>query len=130
MHCIFRVEPTAPPRSAFPGKDCCDSGGAAPGQSSTDGRTQRESPRFGHGSSVAKFGALLVDCSSNGTFVNGKRATSAGIGTALWDGDRVSLVLSVSPLVELYFIYHEGVALACMPAHCCCMLPARRPFAS
>ena len=57
----------------------------------------------------AGSGVLLLDCSSNGTFVNGERALSEGMGTALRDGDRVSLVLSVNPLVELYFIFHAGM---------------------
>ncbi|GAB4822418.1 hypothetical protein N2152v2_009464 [Parachlorella kessleri] len=51
--------------------------------------------------------ALLEDCSSNGTFLNGQKVGRSG-GVELKDGDRVSLVLSVAPLAEQYFVYHAG----------------------
>lgn len=50
----------------------------------------------------------MVDYSSNGTFVNGEQASTTGHGTLMRDGDRLSLVLSVTPLVEHFFIYHAG----------------------
>ncbi|KAK9817719.1 hypothetical protein WJX72_001212 [[Myrmecia] bisecta] len=51
--------------------------------------------------------ATLEDHSSNGTFVNGEKVAKGGA-APLQDGDRVSLVLSVAPLVEQYFIYRSG----------------------
>lgn len=56
---------------------------------------------------TGQLGALLEDHSSNGTFVNGQRL-EPGQGVWLEDGDRVSLVLSVSPLAEQYFIFKQG----------------------
>ncbi|CAL5227738.1 g10754 [Coccomyxa viridis] len=53
-------------------------------------------------------GARLLDCSSNGTFVNGEPVSRDGTGTLMCNGDRLSLVLSVTPLVEHFFIYHGG----------------------
>jgi hypothetical protein len=63
------------------------------------------------GASSAEGGGpsgLLLDCSRNGTFVNGVRARAHGRGTPLQPGDRVSLVLSVTPLIEHFFIFHAG----------------------
>lgn len=51
---------------------------------------------------------VLLDCSSNGTFVNGELVRVRGSGMPLAAGDRVSLVLSVTPLVELSFTFHAG----------------------
>ncbi len=50
---------------------------------------------------------LLEDCSSNGTFLNG-RQLDRGETAPLTDGDRVSLVLSVAPLAEQYFTFRRG----------------------
>ena len=58
----------------------------------------------------AGAGARLLDCSSNGTFVNGEPVSRDGTGTLMCNGDRLSLVLSVTPLVEHFFIYHGGMA--------------------
>ena len=55
-------------------------------------------------------GARLLDCSSNGTFINGEPVSKNGTGSLMRDGDRLSLVLSVTPLVEHFFIYHAGMA--------------------
>lgn len=61
-------------------------------------------------SSICKCaGARLLDCSSNGTFINGAQASRSCRGSLMQDGDRLSLVLSVTPLVEHYFIYHAGL---------------------
>ncbi|CAD7704362.1 unnamed protein product [Ostreobium quekettii] len=72
-----------------------------------DGRVSRlhclVSQQLAHGEKVP----ILEDCSSNGTFVNGKKV-GRGKSIPLKDGDRMSLVLSVAPLVEQYFMYHEG----------------------
>ena len=51
--------------------------------------------------------AYLEDFSSNGTFLNGERVP-AGAAVALRDGDRLSLVLSVAPLTEQFFTFHQG----------------------
>eukprot|EP00877_Chromochloris_zofingiensis_P000217 jgi/Chrzof1/10196/Cz04g32100.t1 len=50
---------------------------------------------------------LLEDCSSNGTFLNGNKMAK-GERVALVEGDRISLVLSVAPLTEQYFIFRAG----------------------
>lgn len=50
---------------------------------------------------------ILKDCSSNGTFVNGEKV-GKGRTAGLKHGDRISLVLSVAPLVEQYFTYWAG----------------------
>ncbi|CAK0751193.1 hypothetical protein CVIRNUC_002049 [Coccomyxa viridis] len=57
---------------------------------------------------AASRGACLLDVSSNGTFINGEPASASGRGSLIKDGDRLSLVLSVTPLVEHFFIYHAG----------------------
>ena len=54
---------------------------------------------------------LAQDLSSNGTFVNGRKLKSAQDGAErrwLTAGDRISLVMSVKPLHEQYYIYHTG----------------------
>lgn len=53
------------------------------------------------------FDVCIEDCSSNGTYINGNKL-GTGKRAVIKDGDRVSLVLSVAPLVEQFFIYHEG----------------------
>ena len=53
--------------------------------------------------------AYLEDFSSNGTFLNGERVPG-GAAVALRDGDRLSLVLSVAPLTEQFFTFHQGAA--------------------
>ena len=53
----------------------------------------------------------LQDVSRNGTFLN-TRKLSRGEKVCLQDGDRISLVLSVSPLSEQAFIFHEGHPLS------------------
>mmetsp|Transcript_10088 Transcript_10088/g.28969 ORF Transcript_10088/g.28969 Transcript_10088/m.28969 type:complete len:837 (-) Transcript_10088:38-2548(-) len=50
----------------------------------------------------------IEDWSSNGTYVNGTKIGADGEPVALKDGDRISLVLSVAPLIEQFFIYHSG----------------------
>jgi len=53
----------------------------------------------------------VQDLSSNGTFVNGRKLKSAQDGADrrwLSAGDRLSLVMSVKPLHEQYYIYHTG----------------------
>ena len=55
--------------------------------------------------------AVAQDLSSNGTFVNGRKLKSAQDGAErrwLTAGDRISLVMSVKPLHEQYYIYHTG----------------------
>ena len=47
------------------------------------------------------------DCSSNGTFVN-NRKLGKGESALLNDKDKISLVMSVAPMAEQYFIYHKG----------------------
>ncbi|KAK9845291.1 hypothetical protein WJX81_002548 [Elliptochloris bilobata] len=61
----------------------------------------------GPGSAVPSSAALLEDFSTNGTFLNGERVP-AGAAVALRDGDRLSLVLSVAPLTEQFFTFHQG----------------------
>ena len=53
------------------------------------------------------FPCYFTQLRNNSTFING---TKIGLGKSvhLNDGDRISLVLSVAPLVEQYFVYHEG----------------------
>ena len=53
-------------------------------------------------------GARLLDCSSNGTFINSAQASRSCRGSFMQDGDRLSLVLSITPLVEHFFTYHAG----------------------
>eukprot|EP00775_Hariotina_reticulata_P013733 gene13733-13854_t len=50
---------------------------------------------------------MLEDCSSNGTFLNHRKLTK-GESVLLVEGDRISLVLSVAPLVEQYFTFKAG----------------------
>ena len=55
--------------------------------------------------------AAAQDLSSNGTFVNGRKLKSAQDAAGrrwLTPGDRISLVMSVKPLHEQYYIYHTG----------------------
>ena len=58
-------------------------------------------------SPAAPPAAYLEDFSSNGTFLNGERVP-AGAAVPLRDGDRLSLVLSVAPLMEQFFTFHQG----------------------
>ncbi|KIY93269.1 hypothetical protein MNEG_14693 [Monoraphidium neglectum] len=51
--------------------------------------------------------AVLEDCSSNGTFINGKKI-GKGESVALSEGDKISLVSSVAPLVEQFFLFRQG----------------------
>lgn len=53
---------------------------------------------------------LRQDLSSNGTFVNGRKVRAAGGGRRQWlaEGDRVSLVMSITPLSEQWFLFHAG----------------------
>ena len=51
--------------------------------------------------------ATIEDLSSNGTFVNGKRL-SKGERVNLHDGDKISLVMSLSPMVERAVIFRAG----------------------
>ena len=61
-------------------------------------------------STAAPPAAYLEDFSSNGTFLNGERVP-AGAAVGLRDGDRLSLVLSVAPLTEQFFTFHQGAAV-------------------
>ena len=49
------------------------------------------------------------DLSSNGTFLNGE-LVGKGRSVPLAAGDRISLVLSVSPLAEQAWLFHTGGA--------------------
>lgn len=74
-------------------------------------------------SPAAPPAAYLEDFSSNGTFLNGERVP-AGAAVALRDGDRLSLVLSVAPLTEQFFTFHQGARIHGAippenPAHAC-----------
>jgi hypothetical protein len=51
--------------------------------------------------------AYVEDLSTNGTFLNGERV-ARGAAAPLRDGDRLSLVLSVAPLTEQFFVFHAG----------------------
>jgi hypothetical protein len=51
------------------------------------------------GAAGGQQAAVLEDCSSNGTFLNGGKI-GKGQSVPLAEGDRISLVLSVAPLVE------------------------------
>eukprot|EP00884_Botryococcus_braunii_P003133 jgi/Botrbrau1/12820/Bobra.20_1s0011.1 len=75
------------------------------GQAGSTPRAQGHSPFISPIANCPQ--GLLEDFSSNGTYVNGVRVPRPG-GVVLKDGDRISLVQSVSPLVEQYFLYHEG----------------------
>eukprot|EP01025_Chloroclados_australasicus_P056679 TRINITY_DN7050_c0_g1_i5.p1 TRINITY_DN7050_c0_g1~~TRINITY_DN7050_c0_g1_i5.p1 ORF type:complete len:994 (-),score=156.00 TRINITY_DN7050_c0_g1_i5:384-3365(-) len=53
---------------------------------------------------------VLRDYSSNGTFLNNQQLAQKGEkGVCLKSGDRVSLVMSVAPMAEHFYIYHSGV---------------------
>lgn len=54
--------------------------------------------------------AFVEDNSANGTFLNGKRLVK-GEQAPLHDGDRLSIVLSLSPMLERSFSVHIGVSL-------------------
>ena len=103
LHCVFRPAPIA-----------ADAPVQVDEASSSEQNSLRNGQQAYERSSL--YGApptqvppvLLLDCSTNGTFINGTRASSQGLGTPLQNGDRVSLVLSVTPLVEQYFIFHAG----------------------
>jgi FHA domain len=55
--------------------------------------------------------AYLEDLSSNGTYVNGA-CMVRGCRRRLEDCDKISLVLSVAPLVEQFFIFRKGMCCA------------------
>jgi hypothetical protein len=125
VHCIFRPLPSAP-RASNPdpnrarlsaATDCQKEGGLPSGTSLITG-----SQDHGKAAAAVSSGVLLLDCSSNGTFVNGDRAQSKGLGTQLTEGDRVSLVLSVTPLIEQYFIFHAGGPTRCVLSRSCLAL--------
>jgi len=92
LHCLFRQEPSSADSDTRQSL-------AEPDSEASSSAEDADGPTV-----------LLMDCSTNGTFVNGARASSQGLGTPLQDGDRVSLVLSVTPLIEQYFIFHTGEA--------------------
>jgi len=54
--------------------------------------------------------AYVEDLSTNGTFLNGERVPR-GAAAPLCDGDRLSLVLSVAPLTEQFFVFHAGARM-------------------
>lgn len=58
--------------------------------------------------------ATIEDLSTNGTFVNGKRLAK-GERVNLNDGDRISLVLSLSPMVERALNFQTGNMLHFCP---------------
>ncbi|GMH36421.1 hypothetical protein BSKO_04289 [Bryopsis sp. KO-2023] len=72
-----------------------------------DGRVSRVHCIISCKESGEKLKPRLEDCSSNGTFVNGEKV-GKGKSLDIKHGDRISLVLSVAPLVEQYFIYWAG----------------------
>jgi len=53
------------------------------------------------------FEAVLEDSSTNGTFVNNVKVEK-GKSVMLKDNDKISLVMSVAPVSEKYFIFHKG----------------------
>ena len=59
--------------------------------------------------------ACVEDQSANGTFLNGKRLEK-GEQVSLKEGDRLSLVLSLSPMLERSFIFRMG-GLCCIPTY-------------
>ncbi|GBF89177.1 hypothetical protein Rsub_01894 [Raphidocelis subcapitata] len=61
----------------------------------------------GGGGGAAAHVAVLEDCSSNGTFINGRKI-GKGETVTLAEGDRISLVSSVAPLVEQFFHFRAG----------------------
>lgn len=50
-----------------------------------------------------------------GTYINGNKI-GPGTRVTIKNGDRISLVLSVAPLVEQFFIYHEGDPMNVRPS--------------
>ncbi|KAF6266719.1 hypothetical protein COO60DRAFT_10326 [Scenedesmus sp. NREL 46B-D3] len=62
---------------------------------------------LGHPGTDGSPQAVLEDCSSNGTFLNHTKLAK-GESVSLVDGDRISLVLSVAPLVEQFFTFKSG----------------------
>lgn len=70
-------------------------------------RRQQSSWRGSAAGARAAAVAYLEDCSTNGTFLNGERVPH-GESAPLRAGDRLSLVLSVAPLTEQFFTFHEG----------------------
>ncbi|BDA46284.1 hypothetical protein COCOBI_08-3760 [Coccomyxa sp. Obi] len=109
LHCVFRPEPSAASTPACEAQTSAepDSFRGVQHNPSQQIRLPHERSSL-YGEHAVVPGALLIDCSTNGTFVNGARASSQGLGTPLRDGDRISLVLSVTPLVEQYFVFHAG----------------------
>lgn len=53
--------------------------------------------------------AFVEDQSANGTFLNGRRLTR-GEQVPLNNGDRLSIVLSLSPMLERSFTVHFGMS--------------------
>lgn len=109
LHCVFRPEPFAAATSACEAQTTAEPDNIRAVQHNALHQTRllhERSSLYGEPADIP--GALLIDCSTNGTFVNGARASSQGLGTPLRDGDRISLVLSVTPLVEQYFVFHAG----------------------
>lgn len=51
--------------------------------------------------------AYVEDQSANGTFLNGERLSKGEL-VPLKDGDRLSLILSLSPMLERSFVFHMG----------------------
>ena len=58
--------------------------------------------------------ASIEDHSANGTFLNGERLPR-GERTALSNLDSISLVMSLSPMVEKTFLFHTGIL--CQMSH-------------
>ncbi len=107
LHCVFRPEPSSADPSAQMEQTSTESDPLRNGQQQARQLHERSSL---YDVPAKQPRVLLLDCSTNGTFINGARAFSQGLGTPLNDGDRVSLVLSVTPLVEQYLIFHAGEA--------------------
>ena len=79
-----------------------------PGKGATfELRRRQSSWRGGAPGARAAAVAYLEDCSTNGTFLNGERVPHSE-SAPLRAGDRLSLVLSVAPLTEQFFTFHEG----------------------
>jgi len=72
-----------------------------------DGRVSRMHCVVVRRRTVKGFEAFLEDSSTNGTFINNGKV-GKGKSIALKDQDKISLVMSVAPMSEKYFIYHKG----------------------
>eukprot|EP00210_Caulerpa_lentillifera_P004653 g4438.t1 len=72
-----------------------------------DGRVSRIHCTIVQKMNASKLASFVEDCSSNGTFLNDTKI-ERGCQILLKDNDKISLVRSVAPMTEHYFIYHQG----------------------